>query len=307
VAHAHGHAHRALGAAPFQSASQRNRGRLAFVFLFTLTFAIVEIVGGLLTNSLALLADAGHMLTDAAGLGIALTAVWFAARPATTTRSYGLYRLEILAALVNSVVVIAVAGYILLESVRRFGDPPAVDATAMVAIAAVGLGVNLVGVRLLSVCADESLNIRGAYLELMTDALGSIAAVAAGVIVLVADWRYADPLFGAGIAIVMVPRALHLMREALHVLLEGTPAHIDAGSVERAMLDMPHVRAVHDLHIWAITSGMDVLSCHLVVDDPAYAQDHLQEIGTMLQERFDIAHMTVQVEGPDFVEAGPPF
>jgi cobalt-zinc-cadmium efflux system protein len=307
VAHAHDHAHRGIGASPFQSASQRNRGRLAFVFLFTLAVAIVEVVGGLLTNSLALLADAGHMVTDTAGLGMALTAVWFASRPATSTRSYGLYRLEILAALVNAVVVMGVAAYILFESVQRFSDPPSVAATGMVAIAAVGLAVNLIGLRLLSSCATESLNLRGAYLELLTDTLGSVAAIAAGLIVLTTDWRYADPLFGSAIALVMVPRAWRLMWDALHVLMEGTPSHIDAGAVQQAMLDLPHVRAVHDLHIWAITSGMDVLSCHLVVDDPAYVQDHLREVGEMLLARFDIQHMTVQIEGPDFVEAGPPF
>ena len=307
MAHAHDHARQAIGATPFQSGSQRNRRRLTLVFLFTFAFALIEIAGGLLTNSLALLADAGHMLTDTAGLGIALTAVWFASRPATRTRSYGLYRLEILAALVNALVVVGVACYILLESVLRLSDPPDVEATGLVVIAAIGLVVNLAGLKVLSVCADESLNIRGAYLELITDALGSVAAVAAGVILLTTGWRYADPLFGAGIALFMVPRALRLMWQALHILLEGTPAHIDARSVEAAMLALPHVQAVHDLHIWAITSGMDVLSCHLVVDNPAYVQDHLREVGNMLLERFDIAHMTVQIEGPDFVEAGPPF
>lgn len=307
MAHMHDHVRPSDAEPAFRSAAQRSGGRLAFVFALTLAFAAVEIAGGILTDSLALLADAGHMLTDALGLGMALAAVWIAGRPASNARSYGAYRLEILAALFNALLLFGVAGYVLFESARRFADPPDVAAGGMLAVAVAGLAVNAVGLGLLSRGARESMNMRGAYLEVLGDALGSAAAIVAALILLTTGWRYADPLFGAGIGLFILPRTWRLLREALHVLLEGTPAYIDARAVEGAMLALPRVRAVHDLHIWAITSGMEVLSCHVVVDDPDCGQECLTEVGALLRDRFGIDHMTVQIEGPGFDEKGPPF
>lgn len=300
----HAHSHESGG---YRSAAQRNSGRLLLVLLLTLGFAIVEVAGGLLTNSLALLADAGHMFTDALGLAMALGAAWLAGRPATDARSFGYYRIEIVAALFNGILLLGVAGYVLVEAVRRFTGPPDVEAGPMIAVAAAGLVVNFIGLRLLAAGSSESLNIRGAYLEVLADLLGSAAAVAAGVILITTGWGYADPLFGAGIGLMILPRTVHLMRGALSVLLESTPSHIDAAAVEQAMRELPLVEDVHDLHIWQITSGMDVLSCHVTVGDPGCGQQCLAAVGELLRARFGIEHMTVQVEGPGFDEAGPHF
>lgn len=299
-AHVHGHE-------TYRSAAQQNTRRLAAALGLTFAVAIIEIVGGLATNSVALLADAGHMLTDSLGLAMALGAVWLAARPPSDARSYGHYRIEILAALLNGLLLLGVAIFILVESGRRFADPPDVEAGAMIAIASGGLAANLIALGLLASGARASLNVRGAYLEVLADSLGSVAAIASGIILVTTGWAYADPIFGVGIGLLILPRTLRLMRGALDVLLESTPAHIDARDVERAMLDLPLVHAVHDLHIWQITSGMEVLSCHVVVDDPGCGEDCLSSVGEMLRTRFGIDHMTVQVEGRGFEEQGPPF
>ena len=233
--------------------------------------------------------------------------MWLGGRPASDARSFGYYRAEILAALLNGVFLLAVAGYVLVESVRRLLEPRDVATTGMLAVATVGLIVNAIGLALLRRDAARSLNLRGAYLEVLSDTLGSVATIIAGLVILTTGWRYADPLVGAGIAIVILPRTLRLLRDAAHVLIEGTPAHIDARAVEAAMLGLPQVRAVHDLHIWAITSGMELLSAHVVVDDPSCGEDCLVAIERLLRERFGIDHATVQVEGPDFAERVPPF
>ncbi len=303
----HDQGHGEGGGAPFRSVAQRGGRRLLIVFLLTLVVAIVEIAGGLLTGSIALVADAGHMLMDCAGLGMALGAVWLGGRPASDARSFGYYRAEILAALLNGVFLLAVAGYVLVESGRRFLEPRDVATTGMLAVAVVGLIANGIGLGLLRRDSGASLNMRGAYLEVLSDTIGSVAVIIAGVVIMTTGWLYADPLAGAGIAIVIVPRTLRLLREATHVLIEGTPAHIDARAVEEAMLGLPQVRAVHDLHIWAITSGMELLSAHVVVDDPSCGEDCLVAVERLLRERFGIDHATVQVEGPDFAERVPPF
>lgn len=306
MVHDHGHGE-AAGATPFRSVAQRAGRRLLIVFLLTLLFAIVEIAGGLLTGSIALVADAGHMLMDSTGLGLSLGAVWLGGRPASDARSFGYYRTEILAALLNAVLLMAVAGYVLVESARRFLEPRDVATTGMLMVAVVGLSINGIGLGLLRRDSGRSLNLRSAYVEVLSDALGSVAVIIAGLVIMTTGWRYADPLAGAGIAIVILPRTLRLLREAAHVLIEGTPAHIDARAVEAAMLGLPQVRAVHDLHIWAITSGMELLSAHVVVDDPTRGEDCLVAVERLLRERFGIDHATVQVEGPDFAERVPPF
>lgn len=296
--HAHGH-----GAAV--SATGRHGPRLAWALGLTLAFMAVEVVGGLLTGSLALLADAGHMGTDAAGLAFALLAIRFAARPATPQRTYGYLRAEVLAALANAVVLLLLTAYILYEAYRRFLDPPEVQGWPMLAVAAAGLAVNLVSMRLLAAGSSESLNLRGAYYEVLGDMLGSLGVIAAALVVALTGWRLADPLIGAGIGLFIVPRTWSLLREAVHILMEGTPARVDLALLERELLGIPGVQAAHDLHVWTVTSGLDAMSGHLVVADPVDGTRVLRAARAVLKERFGIEHTTIQVEDAALRAAEP--
>ena len=288
--------------APGSASSQHTR-RLVFALVLTGSFMIVEAVTGYLANSLALLADAGHMLTDVAGLSFALIAIWFAQRPATQGKTYGYYRVEILAALLNGILLLGVAGYILYEAYRRFSDPPEVSSVPLLVVASIGLVVNIVSAAILMSGAKESLNVRGAFLEVASDLLGSLGAIAAGLILLTTGWRYADPLFAAGVGLFILPRTFRLMKEAVDVLLEGTPRHLDFGKVAGAMTNVANVQSVHDLHIWSVTSGFVALSVHVDVSDRADRQQVLVDLHRMLTERFDIDHVTLQVETGDLERA----
>jgi len=268
----------------------------------TVGFLLVEVAGALWTGSLALLADAGHMLTDAGGLSLALFAAWLAARPPTPEKTYGYYRVEILAALVNAVVLLAMSAFILYEAYRRFLSPPPVLGGPMLAVAVVGLGVNLAGMWLLHRGAGESLNLKGAYLEVLSDALGSIGVIVAALIVLTAGWYLADPLIGAGIGLFILPRTWGLLRRAVNILLEGTPPHIDVTDVETAMTRVPGVRRVHDLHVWTLTSGKEAMSAHVVVDEIAAGDLIIRALHEMLHERFGIEHTTIQIESVPLVQ-----
>lgn len=283
------------------SATSRNARALKITFALTFTYFLVEVAGGVLTGSLALLADAAHMLTDVGGLALALFAAWMARKPATATRSYGYYRVEILAALVNAVVLFGISFYILYEAYRRFRDPPSVASGPMLAVAALGLVVNLIGIWNLRRGSGESLNMQGAYLEVVSDLLGSIGVLIAGVIMLTTGWYYADPLFSVFIGLFILPRTWSLMMQAVNVLLEGTPAHIDVAAVQNAILRVPNVAAVHDLHVWTITSGVESLSAHIVLKEgsnPADAWPVIDAISARLKEDFKISHTTLQVEPP---------
>jgi cobalt-zinc-cadmium efflux system protein len=267
-------------------------------------------VAGILTNSLALLADAGHMLTDVGGLGLALFASWVSQKPATPEKTYGYYRVEILAALADAVVLFGISGYILCEAYRRFQDPPEVATLPMAGVAVVGLVVNLIGWRILRAGAEESLNLRGALLEVMSDALSSIGVIAAGAIMWLTGWRYADPLVSAFTGVFILPRTWRLMGQALSVLLEATPAHISLPAVEQAMLEVEGVARVHDLHVWTITSGVGALSAHIVLRPGTAAAGSsaiLKRLADRLKERFGIAHSTIQVEEPAYQEEARPF
>jgi cobalt-zinc-cadmium efflux system protein len=213
----HNHAHTPAG---------KNKRRLTIVFGLTTLYLVVEVIGGLLTRSLALLADAGHMLTDVAGLGLALLAIWFAERPATPERTYGFYRVEILASLANAVVLVGISFYILYEAYERFRDPPEVQSGKMLLVAFVGLIINIIGIYLLRAASEESLNMKGAYFEVLSDMLTSIGVIVAGVIMLTTGWYYADPLISAGIGLFILPRTWMLLRDAVGVLLEATPSDI---------------------------------------------------------------------------------
>jgi cobalt-zinc-cadmium efflux system protein len=278
------------------TAASRSRGRLTGTLVLTGGFLIVEVAGSLWSGSLALLADAGHMLADAAGLGLGLFAIWVAARPPTPKKTYGYYRAEILAALVNAIVLLGIAAGILVETYHRLLKPTAILGGPMLAVAAAGLAVNLVCAWLLHASAEASLNVRAAYLEVLGDALSSVGVVVAAAIVLFTGWTLADPLVSGAIALVIVPRTWHLLRQAVNVLLEGTPAHLDLGEIEQAMRRVPGVRRVHDLHVWTLTSGREAMSAHAVVDDVRESERLLETLHAVMHARFGIDHTTIQLE-----------
>jgi len=278
------------------TAAARSRPVLSATLALTCAFLVVELVAGLWTGSLALLADAGHMLTDAGALALALFATWIAARPPTPAKTYGYYRAEILAALVNALVLLVVAGAILVEAWRRWHAPSAVLAGPMAVVAAGGLGVNLVCAWLLHRGAADSLNVRAAYLEVLSDALSSLATLVAAGIVLLSGWTGADALAGVAIALLIVPRTWSLLKQAVNVLLEGTPPHLELGEIEAAMVAVAGVRRVHDLHVWTLTSGREAMSAHVVVDDVRESERLLETLHALLHARFGIDHTTIQLE-----------
>jgi cobalt-zinc-cadmium efflux system protein len=277
------------------SASGGAEGRLLAVLGLTLAYLVAQVVGGLLTGSLALLADAGHMLTDAFGLGMAVAALRFARRPATSTNTYGFYRTEILAALANGVVLLLVAAFILVEAWSRLRDPSEVKALPMLLVALGGLAVTLIGVRLLHEGAAESLNLQGAFLEVLGDLFGAIGAVVAALVILATGWTLADPLVSALIGLLIIPRAFGLLKNVIDVLLEAAPKTIDLRELEQAILSVPGVVSVHDLHVWTITSGFVAMSGHVQANGRGSA-DVLHDVRVLLHDRFGIEHVTLQVE-----------
>jgi cobalt-zinc-cadmium efflux system protein len=282
-----------------QSAARAGRGRLLAVFLVSLAVLVVEVVGGLVTGSLALLADAGHMLTDVAGIGLALLAIWFAGRPATPERTFGHYRFEILAAVVNAVLLFGVAVVVLVEAWRRLADPPEIASGWMLAVAVVGLAANASAVWLLRHGQAESLNLRGAYLEVLGDLFGSAAVVGAAVVIQVTGFRAADALASMLLGVLILPRTWRLLRDAVDVLLEATPKGVDLAAVRRHILEAPGVADCHDLHVWTITSGMDVVSAHVVLEPDAHGPAVLDWLSACLGDHFDIEHSTFQLEQPE--------
>lgn len=282
------------------TATGRHRRRLAVVLALTLAIAALQVVGGLVSGSLALLADAGHMVTDAAGVAIALGAATVATRPPTPRRTFGLLRAEVLAALANGLLLVVLAVWVVVEAVRRWAAPPEVTGGVMLAVAVVGLAANLVSLRLLHGGRHESLNVRGAYLEVLGDLLGSVAVVVSGVVVATTGWVRADAVAYVAIGALILPRAWSLLRTVLDVLLEATPAHLDLEAVRRHIGETPGVLDVHDLHAWTITSGVSALSAHVVVADDALACGPdgavLDELSACLADHFAIEHCTFQLE-----------
>jgi cobalt-zinc-cadmium efflux system protein len=276
-----------------------DRRRLTIVFGLTLAVLIVEVVGGVLSNSLALLADAGHMFTDVVGIGLALGAMWVAGRPASDSRTFGYLRLEILAAVANGVLLFAVAAFLLVGAARRLIEPPTVETGPMLAIALVGLATNAVSLVLLRDAQRESLNMRGAYLEVLGDLAGSAAVIAAAVVIVATGWTQADAVASIVIAILIVPRTWRLLRDAVDVLLEATPKGIDLDEVRAHILGAAGVTDVHDLHAWTITSGVNVLSAHVVLAEGADPPAVLDELCDCLAGDFDIEHSTFQLETAD--------
>ena len=284
-----GHDHR-------ETAAGRSRGVLVGSLVITGGFLLVEAAGAVWTGSLALAADAGHMLTDVGGLALALFATWIAARPPTPAKTYGYYRVEILAATVNALLLLAVAGFILFEANHRLRAPRAVLGGPMLAIAVAGLAANLAAAWLLRRDARESLNVRAAYLEVLGDALSSLGVVVAALVVMRTGITLVDPLVSALIALLIVPRTWRLLRQAVNVLLEGTPSHLDLGEIENAMIRISGVRRVHDLHVWTLTSGREAMSAHAVIDDVRQSERLLEALHAVLHARFGIDHTTIQLD-----------
>ena len=283
-----------------RSAAAAHRGQLAMVLAITVAVLVAEVVGAALSDSLALLADAGHVLADGAGIGLALLAIRFAARPATPQRTFGYYRLEILAAVVNAVLLFGVAGFVLVQAWRRLFDPPEVASGLMLAVAAAGLVANAASLWLLRAGQRDSLSLRGAYLEVLGDLLGSVAVLVAAGVIAVTGFLAADPIASALIGVAILPRTWRLLREAVDVLLEATPKGVDMAAVRQHLLETPGVTDVHDLHAWTITSGLPSLSAHVTVTDEALAADGvggvLDRLVACTAEHFGVQHATFQVE-----------
>ncbi len=285
-----------------QSAAGRNKRSLAIVFGLTLTYLIVEVIGGLWTGSLALLADAGHMLTEVAGVGLALLAIKFAERPASPEKTYGYYRVEILAAMTNAVVLIGISLYILYEAYKRFLNPPEVESGWMLGVAGVGLVINIAGMYILRGGSQESLNMKGAYFEVLSDMLTSIGVIIASIVMLTTGWYYADPLISAGIGLFILPRTWVLLKDAVGVLLEGTPSDVNLTALREAVGKVTGVEGVHDLHVWTLTSGVNAMSAHAVLADGAKHDDVLAAVRQRVTSDFKISHVTVQVEARECAE-----
>jgi len=296
--HDQGHAHsHGPGAA---RAGERHRRPLAIAFGLIVGFLVVQVAAALVTGSLALLSDAGHMATDALGLGMGLAAIHAATRGSQNPqRTFGWYRLEILAALANAVLLVAVAVYVLVEAALRLGDPPDIDATAVLIIGVLGLAVNVTAFLLLREGAAESLNVRGAYLEVVADTLGSVGVILAAIVIGVTGWGWVDPVIGAAIGVFILPRAVRLGAQALRVLVQAAPQGIDVESVRQDLATIPGVVDVHDLHVWTLTSEMDVASVHLMVGAGIDSHGVLDQARELLSSRYRLSHATLQIEPDD--------
>ena len=294
MGHDHGRSH----AGP-TTAGARHRTPLLIAFGLTAAYMVVELVTGLMIGSLALLSDAAHMGTDVLGLGMALAAITLAQRAATSQRTYGTYRLEVLAALANGLLLFGVAGYVLYEAWQRLTSPPAVPGLPLLVVASIGLVVNLISFRLLAAGAKESLNLKGAYLEVLADMLGSVGVIIAAIIIYTTGWRYADPLIGAGIGLFILPRTFKLTAQALRILMEVAPPGMDVKEVRAAILALPGVADVHDLHIWTVTSGLETATGHVVLGEGADLHEVLDRVTGLLAADYHVTHATIQCEPAD--------
>ncbi|WP_328967469.1 cation diffusion facilitator family transporter [Streptomyces sp. NBC_00239] len=284
------------------TAGERHQKPLAIAFGITAAYAVVEVVAGIMTGSLALISDAAHMGTDVLGLGLALSAIHLAKRPAAGQRTYGAYRLEVLAAIINGLLLFGVAFYVLYEAFERFRNPPEVLGVPMLIVAVVGLIINLISFRLLTAGAKESLNVKGAYLEVLADMLGSVGVIIGAIVIATTGFQYADPIVGAAIGLFILPRTWKLMRQALRIIMEVAPPDIDVDAAQRDLAAIPGVDQVHDLHIWTITSGMEAASAHVVIKDGADWHAVLDQSRQILAERYRVTHPTIQVEPADHTE-----
>ncbi|MFT4229932.1 MAG: cation diffusion facilitator family transporter [Microbacterium sp.] len=303
--HGHGHSH-SHGLDGHATATGKHRKRLIIVLSITTGIFLVQVVGAILSQSLALLADAGHMLTDATGVAIALIASVIAALPATSKRTFGFLRVEVLAALVNGIVLGVISVFIFVEAIRRFGSEVEIHSGIMLVAAVIGAVANLISLLVLQAGQKESLNVRGAYLEVLGDLLGSVAVIIAGIVILFTGWNWVDQIASLVIALLIFPRAISLLRDVVNVLLEATPKGVDLEQARTHMLSVPGVTLVHDMHAWTITSGVNAFSAHVVVSDEAFAarnyHDTLDELHACLAEHFDTEHCTLQLESTSHFE-----
>lgn len=290
----HDHAHGGLGT------GARHQGRLVAVLILTALFMVVEVATAVMSHSLALLSDAGHMMTDVFGLSMALAAIVIAhrhhERGAKTSHTYGLFRLEIIASFCNALLLFVVAGYVLFEALQRIGSPPDVTSTPMLVVAILGLIVNVISYLLLREGADESINVQGAFLEVIADMVGSIGVIIAAVLLKLFAWTWADAVIGVAIGVWILPRAWKLGGRSIHILLQAAPVGVDLGSVAEDLTAIEGVMSVHDLHIWTLTSGMDTASAHLTISDDANSHSVLDASRAMLHDRYGIGHATLQIE-----------
>ncbi|WP_338751092.1 cation diffusion facilitator family transporter [Bacillus sp. FJAT-52991] len=296
--HHHGHDHHGHHHHHFEETREGNKKGLLIALLITAGIMLLEFFGGLFTNSLALLSDSGHMLSDASSLLLSFVAIGFAARPASPSKSYGFYRFEILAALFNGVTLFVIAAFIIKEAYERFLEPPTVASGTMMLIASVGLLANLLSAWSLMSKGDvkNNVNLRSAYLHVLGDALGSVGALVAGLLMLLFDWYIADPIISVLVALLILKSAWGVIKHSVHILMEGTPITVDQVEVKQALEAIDGVVNVHDLHIWTITSGLDTLTCHILIDDNKDSQDILQQAINKIQEAFKIEHTTIQIE-----------
>lgn len=278
----------------------RSVTRLKISLAITSLYMIAEAVGGYLANSLALIADAGHMLTDVGALALTLTAIWFASRPANSQKTYGYFRLEILAAFVNGIALALISIFVIIEAFKRLNAAEEVQGLEMTIVAVGGLMVNVFSAFLLSGGQKSDLNMRSAWLHVVGDALGSVAAIAAGLGILLMGWTWADAVSSVIISVIIIYGSWNIITESVHVLLEGTPSHINIAAVKEAILKVGGVRGVHDLHVWSIASGIDALSAHVRHSNEISAHDLLRNLRTLLHEKFGLDHLTIQTESDDF-------
>jgi len=301
------------------SEGNRTKKSIKLVLILTSCYFVIQIIAGVKIGSLAVISDAGHMLIDVAGLVMALLAISFTQKPATPTRTYGFYRGEILASLLNSIFLILLSVFILIEGFQRIIHPAPVSGLPMIIVASIGLAINLVGVRVLGrtrvnrkrlqqdyerdyynkvkeQVAEENLNVHGAYLEVFADSIGSAGVIVAGIIIYISGFYLADPLISIGIVALIIPRTWLLLKKAIHILIEGTPIHLGHEEIKNSILNVRGVTGVFDLHIWTISSGIHALSAHVVIIDNKKSSDILQEINSILEKGYDITHATIQIE-----------
>lgn len=284
------------------SAGSKNKRNLLIVISLSGTYLVAEIIGGMITQSLALLADASHMLTDVGGLILAYFAIKLGERNANTQKTYGYYRAEILATVINAVVLIGISLYVLYEAYQRFQNPPKVQSKEMLIVAIVGLVVNIVGMFILRQGSQESLNMKGAYFEVLSDMLTSIGVIIAGIIMLTTGWYYADPIISAGIGILIFPRTWVLLKDAINVLMEGSPTDVDIVQLRKTLSETQGVKEVHDLHIWTLTSGINAMSVHIITENITNSNELLKTLTDKVKADFKISHTTFQIEPNSFAE-----
>jgi cobalt-zinc-cadmium efflux system protein len=289
--HAHSHNH-------FHSDRKGNKTALIIALSLTSFVMVLELVGGIFSNSLALLSDAGHMSSDALSLFLSLVAIWFSAKQASSRKTYGFYRFEILAALFNGITLFLVSSFIIIEAYKRFLHPESVDSQLMMGIAVIGLLANLLSAYFLIKKGDtkNNLNLRSAYLHVLSDAAGSIGVIIAAILIILFDWTAADPIISILVSLLILKGAWAVVKQSIHILMEGTPVLIDQKEVEKSLIEIDGVKKVCDLHIWTITSGLDTLTCHLQIEEHIDSQVVLQEAIDIIEKVFKIEHITIQIE-----------